>query len=117
MQGLAARFPVPGKHRALGPRALAPTPGLLLNRCPAVIPDEIYAVNVEIWPTNVVVEKGEQIMLEVSLDDTQGCDDCFQHNSPVDRPGREVRGTESPSLWKVGELCDVTDYPSEVGIC
>lgn len=49
-----------------------------------VIPGEIYPVDVEVWPTNVVVEKGGKIVLEVSSGDTQGSG-IFQHNSPVDR--------------------------------
>lgn len=49
-----------------------------------VIPGEIYPVDVEIWPTNVVVEKGGKIILEVSSGDTQGCG-LFKHNSPFDR--------------------------------
>jgi predicted acyl esterase len=49
-----------------------------------VITGEVYAVDVEIWPTNVVVEKGGKIVFEVSSGDTQGCG-IFLHNSPVDR--------------------------------
>ena len=49
-----------------------------------VIPGEVYPVDVEIWPTNVVVEKGGKIVFEVASGDTQGCG-LFQHNSPVDR--------------------------------
>lgn len=49
-----------------------------------VIPGEVYAVDVEVWPTNVVVEKGGKIVLEVSSGDTQGSG-IFQHNSPADR--------------------------------
>jgi predicted acyl esterase len=49
-----------------------------------VIVGDIYSVDVEIWPTNVVVEKGGKIVFEVSSGDTQGCG-LFQHNSPVDR--------------------------------
>ena len=49
-----------------------------------VIPGEIYTVDVEVWPTNVVVEKGGKIIFEVSSGDTQGCG-FFQHNDPVDR--------------------------------
>lgn len=49
-----------------------------------VIPGEIYPVDVEIWPTNVVVEKGGKIVLEVSSGDTHGCG-LFKHNSPSDR--------------------------------
>lgn len=49
-----------------------------------VIPGEIYGVDVEVWPTNVVVEKGGKLVLEISSGDTQGCG-MFQHNDPVDR--------------------------------
>jgi hypothetical protein len=46
--------------------------------------DEIYAVDVEIWPTNFVVEKGGRIVFELSSGDTQGTG-IFLHNSPEDR--------------------------------
>lgn len=49
-----------------------------------VIPGEVYPVDVEVWPTNVVVEKGGKIIFEVSSGDTQGSG-IFQHNSPTDR--------------------------------
>ncbi|EOO02924.1 putative x-pro dipeptidyl-peptidase (s15 family) protein [Phaeoacremonium minimum UCRPA7] len=45
---------------------------------------EIYPVDVEIWPTNVVVERGGKLILEVASGDTQGSG-VFQHNSEVDR--------------------------------
>ncbi|KAF4625091.1 hypothetical protein G7Y89_g13077 [Cudoniella acicularis] len=44
----------------------------------------VYAVDVEIWPTNVVVEKGGRLALEVSSGDTQGCG-IFKHESEIDR--------------------------------
>lgn len=49
-----------------------------------VITGEVYPVDVEIWPTNVVVEKGGKIIFEVSSGDTQGCG-VFLHNDPLDR--------------------------------
>ena len=49
-----------------------------------VVADEIYEVDVEIWPTNVIVEKGGRIVVEVSSGDTQGSG-LFQHESEVDR--------------------------------
>lgn len=49
-----------------------------------VIPGEAYPIDIEIWPTNVVVEKGGRIVLEVSSGDTQGSG-IFLHNSPTDR--------------------------------
>ncbi|KAL2815824.1 Alpha/Beta hydrolase protein [Aspergillus cavernicola] len=56
-----------------------------------VIPGEVYPVDVEVWPTNVVVEKGGKIILEVSSGDTQGSG-IFQHNSPADRPPEKLQG-------------------------
>ena len=49
-----------------------------------VMPCEVYPVDVEIWPTNVVLEKGDSIVLEVGSGDTQGCG-VFQHKEPADR--------------------------------
>lgn len=46
--------------------------------------NEVYAVDVELWPTNVVVDHGGRIVLEVSSGDTQGSG-IFQHNSEIDR--------------------------------
>ena len=56
-----------------------------------VKPEDIYAVDVEVWPTNVVVEIGGKLILEVTSGDTQGCG-VFQHNSEVDRPKRKFAG-------------------------
>lgn len=49
-----------------------------------VEPGEVYEVDVEIWPTNVVVEKGSRLVFELSSGDTQGSG-VFQHNSQIDR--------------------------------
>lgn len=49
-----------------------------------VIQGEVYAVDVEVWPTNVIVEKGGRIVLEVASGDTQGSG-IFLHDDPVDR--------------------------------
>lgn len=49
-----------------------------------VIQGEVYGVDVEIWPTNVVVEKGGKLIFEVSSGDTQGSG-IFLHDDPVDR--------------------------------
>lgn len=49
-----------------------------------VKPGEIYQVVVEIWPTNVVLQKGSRLVLEVSGGDTQGAG-IFLHNHPEDR--------------------------------
>ena len=49
-----------------------------------VVPGDVYAVDVELWPTNVVLEPGAKVVLEISSGDTQGCD-RFQHTHPDDR--------------------------------
>ncbi|KAJ6086149.1 hypothetical protein N7486_010430 [Penicillium sp. IBT 16267x] len=49
-----------------------------------VLPNEVYAVDIEMWPTNVVVQPGETLVFEVSSGDTQGTG-IFEHSDPVDR--------------------------------
>lgn len=56
--------------------------------------DQVYAVDVEIWPTNVVVEKGGRLVFEVSSGDTHGVG-IFQHNSETDRPVSKFSGMNS----------------------
>ncbi|KAF4548662.1 Hypothetical protein D9617_26g078750 [Elsinoe fawcettii] len=56
-----------------------------------VVPGEVYTVDVEVWPTQVVVEKGGKIVFEVASGDTQGSG-IFQHNDPVDRSEEKLRG-------------------------
>lgn len=46
--------------------------------------DTVYAVDVELWPTNVIVEKGGKLVFEISSGDTQGCG-IFGHDHSVDR--------------------------------
>lgn len=49
-----------------------------------LVPGEVYPVDVEIWPTNVVVSPGDRLVFEVSSGDTQGAG-LFEHNSKEDR--------------------------------
>jgi predicted acyl esterase len=56
-----------------------------------VKPDTVYEVDIEIWPTNVVVEKGGKIVFEVSSGDTQGCG-IFGHKHPEDRSEEVLAG-------------------------
>lgn len=46
-----------------------------------VIPGEVYPVDVEIWPTQVILQKGETLSFEISGGDTQGAG-IFSHESP-----------------------------------
>ncbi|KIW88812.1 uncharacterized protein Z519_10296 [Cladophialophora bantiana CBS 173.52] len=57
-----------------------------------VIPGEVYAVDIEVWPTNVVVEKGAKLLFEVSSGDTQGSG-IFTHDDPQDRSTEVFGGT------------------------
>lgn len=59
-----------------------------------VLPGEVYPVDIEIWPTNVVLEKGARLVLEVSSGDTQGCG-VFKHNEPSDRSAKKLAGVNS----------------------
>ena len=56
-----------------------------------VIPGEVYTVDVEVWPTNVVVERGGRLLLEVSSGDTQGTG-IFKHDDPTDRSEAKFAG-------------------------
>ncbi|KAL8369831.1 hypothetical protein RB595_000260 [Gaeumannomyces hyphopodioides] len=56
-----------------------------------VVPGEVYGVDVELWPTCVVVEAGGRIMLEVASGDTNGSG-LFLHNDPIDRPDSVLEG-------------------------
>ena len=56
-----------------------------------VEPDKVYDVDVEIWPTNVVVERGGSLVFEVSSGDTQGAG-LFSHDNPVDKPASKLAG-------------------------
>ncbi len=49
-----------------------------------VLPGEVYPVEVEIWPTNVILEEGSRLVLEVSSGDTQGSG-IFTHGGEKDR--------------------------------
>ena len=49
-----------------------------------VVPGKVYEVDVEVWPTNVVVSQGHRLVLEVSSGDTDGAG-IFEHNSSTDR--------------------------------
>ncbi|KAL1384713.1 X-Pro dipeptidyl-peptidase protein [Phyllosticta capitalensis] len=57
----------------------------------AVVPEEVYAVDVEVWPTSVVLEKGQRLVLEVASGDTEGAG-IFQHNESNDRSPKVFAG-------------------------
>jgi predicted acyl esterase len=57
----------------------------------AVLVDEVYEVDIEIWPTNVVMSPGDRLVFEVSSGDTQGAG-LFEHTSESDRPREKLSG-------------------------
>ncbi len=75
-------------------RAYLPQREYLSTDVQPVVPGTVYGVDVEIWPTNVVVEKGGKIVFEVSSGDTQGSG-IFSHDSDKDRPKEKFAGMNS----------------------
>ncbi|KAJ5819418.1 hypothetical protein N7474_005009 [Penicillium riverlandense] len=67
-----------------------------------VLPGEVYSVDVELWPTSVVVGKGGKLVLEVASGDTEGSG-IFQHNHPRDRPLERFQGVNSLRFGPVWE--------------
>ncbi|KAJ9130731.1 Acyl esterase [Pleurostoma richardsiae] len=56
-----------------------------------VVVGEIYDVDIEVWPTCVVVEPGGRIILEVASGDTQGSG-IFRHDDALDRAPSKFQG-------------------------
>jgi predicted acyl esterase len=56
-----------------------------------VLVNEIYEVDIEIWPTNVIMSPGDRLVFEVSSGDTQGAG-LFEHTSESDRPSEKLSG-------------------------
>lgn len=51
-----------------------------------MIPNDVYAVDVEVLPTNVVLQAGERLVLDIGACELAGSG-FFQHNDPIDRYG------------------------------
>lgn len=49
-----------------------------------VFPGEVYEVDVEVWPTNVVVERRERTVFEVALGYSEGAG-MMMHDDEDDR--------------------------------
>jgi len=49
-----------------------------------LVPGEIVPVETEVWPTSVVFEPGETMVLEIGSEDDPGMEP-FLHNHPTDR--------------------------------
>ncbi|KAH6618432.1 Alpha/Beta hydrolase protein [Boeremia exigua] len=55
---------------------------------------EVYKVDVEVWPTNFVLEAGETLLFELAGHDTQGVGN-FSHDHPQDRKTGVLSGTNN----------------------
>ncbi|KAL4861439.1 hypothetical protein BDV12DRAFT_204013 [Aspergillus spectabilis] len=64
-----------------------------------VIPGEVYPVDVELWPTSVVVEQGERLIFEIASGDTADVG-IFRHDDPLDRSPVRFHGTNSVRFGK-----------------
>ncbi|KIW19377.1 hypothetical protein PV08_03672 [Exophiala spinifera] len=64
-----------------------------------LVPGEVYPVDVEIWPTNVVMSPGDRLVFEVSSGDTQGAG-LFEHNSKEDRSEEVFAGNNHVHFGK-----------------
>ena len=56
--------------------------------------NEAYTMDIEIWPTNVVIGAGAKLVLEIASSDTQGSQ-RYPHNHPVDRNPERFRGVNN----------------------
>ncbi|KFY35733.1 hypothetical protein V494_05668 [Pseudogymnoascus sp. VKM F-4513 (FW-928)] len=59
-----------------------------------VKPNVAYAADVEVWPTNVIAEKGGRIVVEIASGDTQGSG-IFTHTHEKDRSEEIFSGTNN----------------------
>ncbi|EMC95494.1 hypothetical protein BAUCODRAFT_543523 [Baudoinia panamericana UAMH 10762] len=66
-------------------RAWLPQRDYLRSDAQPVRPGEVYGVDVELWPTNVVVEEGGRLALEIGSGDLKNAG-LFKHDHPEDRP-------------------------------
>ena len=68
-----------------------------------VLPGEVYPVDVEVWPTNVVLEEGARLVFEVSSGDTQGSG-IFTHGvGKGDRSEERLKGVNHVHFCKERE--------------
>jgi predicted acyl esterase len=60
-------------------------------------PDKLYEVDVEIWPTSMVLPKGYRLVLTIQGRDFEfsGVAGRMLHTDPGDRPAEEFGGTNT----------------------
>jgi hypothetical protein len=65
----------------------------------SVVEDDKYTVDVEMWPTNTVLDSGESLILEIAGHDTQGVG-LFSHQHPEDRAPSKFSGLNHVEVGK-----------------
>ena len=85
-------------HRKLDPARSKPyRPFLAHDEIQKLTPGELYTVDVEIWPTSLVLPKGYRLVLTLMGKDFEfeGIPGRLLHNHPGDRPATEFGGTNT----------------------
>jgi hypothetical protein len=86
--------------------------GMSTNEIQKLMPGEFYPLDVEIWPTSIVVHPGYKLVLRIEGSDFQrmvpeggssvgmGGSGVFLHNDPMDSPIPEYAGTTTIATGK-----------------
>jgi hypothetical protein len=72
-------------------RPYLPTRNYFSTDVQPVALDTPYPTDIELWPTNVVVARGNRLVLQVASCDTQGSG-LFNHTHEEDRAAAKLRG-------------------------
>ncbi|MEU4363902.1 CocE/NonD family hydrolase [Promicromonospora sp. NPDC023987] len=95
-------------HRKTDPdRSLPYRPYLVHDEQQDLVPDEIVAVDIEVWPTSIVLAPGDQLLLEISSSDNETIHvrmDSDEQERPVGRfngTNRIHTGPNRPSALRI----------------
>lgn len=94
-------------HRKLDPnRSTEYQPYHTHDEIQPLIPGEVYELDIEIWPTSIVIPKGYQLALTINGRDYENCENgtrfhtknmvgsgAYWHDDPKDRPKELFNGT------------------------
>ncbi|AKH98918.1 putative hydrolase, CocE/NonD family [Hoeflea sp. IMCC20628] len=95
-------------HRQLDPqRSTHWRPVLSHKKKQPIVPSEIYELDIEIWPTSIVCEKGQVLALTIMGNDFQyETPGRIVHNDPEDRGSDTFQGTTT--------IYSGSNYPSKI---
>lgn len=74
--------------------------------------DTPYTVDIELWPTNVILAKGDMLVLEIASGDTAGSG-IFRHDHPQDRPISRLQGWNSIHIGTYDNFLRLPVVPAE----